>query len=153
MKAPVYRTYLLILALILLNSSGILAQKVSWDSTARPDIYAPRVALMKTFQHSKKDIVFLGNSITFWAEWSELLENRACEKPGDSGRYQLRGAGKARRGNQRKTSQGVFNDWHQRPGPECSRRCITEKLPADCQKNKNRIPCHQNLCTNPVAHQ
>ena len=63
------------------------AQKVTWDSTARPDVYAPRVALMKTFRHSKKDIVFLGNSITFWAEWQALLENRHAKNrgiPGDT---------------------------------------------------------------------
>ncbi|WP_215239445.1 GDSL-type esterase/lipase family protein [Dyadobacter helix] len=62
-------------------------QQTNWDSTARPDVYAPRVGLMKTFRHSRKDIVFLGNSITFWAEWSEFLENRHVKNrgiPGDN---------------------------------------------------------------------
>ena len=63
------------------------SQKATWDSLARPEVYAPRVALMKTFKHSKKDIVFLGNSITFWAEWEELLRNRNVKNrgiPGDT---------------------------------------------------------------------
>ena len=62
------------------------AQEAKWDSTYRPDIYPSRVDLFNSFRHSKKDIVFLGNSITFWGEWSELLgsphiKNRGI--PGD----------------------------------------------------------------------
>ena len=60
---------------------------MAWDSTVRPDIYAPRVALMRSFTHSPKDIVFLGNSITFWAEWQELLGNKHIRNrgiPGDT---------------------------------------------------------------------
>jgi len=63
------------------------SQQAAWDSTVRPEVYAPRVALMRTFPHSSKDIVFLGNSITFWAEWSELLGNRHVKNrgiPGDT---------------------------------------------------------------------
>lgn len=62
------------------------AQTVGWDSTYRPDIYQPRVEFFKTLPHSRKDIVFVGNSLTFWADWSELLgspryKNRGI--PGD----------------------------------------------------------------------
>lgn len=62
------------------------AQEVKWDSTVRPDIYKAQVELFRSRPHSRKDVVFLGNSITFWANWSELLgdlryKNRGI--PGD----------------------------------------------------------------------
>jgi lysophospholipase L1-like esterase len=80
-------TKFFVLIVILLTWSDVMAQPAGWDSISRPDVYAPRVALMKTFRHSKKDIVFLGNSITFWAEWEELLHNRHVKNrgiPGDN---------------------------------------------------------------------
>ncbi|HTN06170.1 GDSL-type esterase/lipase family protein [Agriterribacter sp.] len=57
-----------------------------WDSTSRPDIFKSRVELFRSLPHSKKDIVFLGNSITFWGEWNQLtglsrIKNRGI--PGD----------------------------------------------------------------------
>ena len=62
------------------------AQTVSWDSTYRPDIYLPLVEQYKTFKRTSNDIVFLGNSITHWTDWNELLnisnaKNRGI--PGD----------------------------------------------------------------------
>ena len=87
MKRPYFCTLLLFLLVIWRTLPHASAQQVAWDSTIRPDIYAPRVALMKTFRHSKKDIVFLGNSIIFWAEWSEFLGNRHIRNrgiPGDT---------------------------------------------------------------------
>jgi lysophospholipase L1-like esterase len=72
---------------LMLIAGNAFSQTASWDSTTRPEIYPPRVALMKTFHHSKKDIVFLGNSITFWAEWQELLGNKHIRNrgiPGDT---------------------------------------------------------------------
>lgn len=63
------------------------AQSVAWDSTYRPDIYHPRVELFKSLPHSRKDIVFLGNSLTFWADWSELLRSPRYKNrgiPGDT---------------------------------------------------------------------
>lgn len=72
---------------LLLTWVNVLGQAASWDSTIRPEIYHPRVALMKTFHHSEKDIVFLGNSITFWGEWQQLLRNSHIRNrgiPGDT---------------------------------------------------------------------
>lgn len=60
----------------------------SWgDSTYRPDIYYPRIHLFRTMPVSKKDVVFIGDSITFWGDWPELLglkkvKNRGI--PGDT---------------------------------------------------------------------
>lgn len=75
------------MAIFLLTLNQGYGQQVSWDSISRPEIYPSRVALMRTFRHTKKDIVFLGNSITFWAEWNELLGNRHVKNrgiPGDT---------------------------------------------------------------------
>jgi len=71
---------------LLLSPLSIFAQ-TTWDSIARPAIYGARVGQFRSFEHSKKDIVFLGNSITFWGDWSELLgvkhiKNRGI--PGDN---------------------------------------------------------------------
>lgn len=65
---------------------SLQAQNLQQDSNYRPDIYRSRVELFKSFPHSKKDFVFLGNSITFWTDWNELLgiingKNRGI--PGD----------------------------------------------------------------------
>lgn len=78
---------------ILLTLSGLIGlcnltsgQKMSWDSTARPDIYRARKALFQSFPQSQKDIVFMGNSITFWGDWTELLGNANIRNraiPGD----------------------------------------------------------------------
>ncbi len=58
-----------------------------WDSTYRPDIYRSRVETFRKLPVGKKDILFLGDSITFWGDWSELtgkknLKNRGM--PGDT---------------------------------------------------------------------
>lgn len=59
----------------------------TWDSTRRPDIYQPRVNFFKSFKHSKRDIVMLGNSITFWGDWPELFHSSRIKNrgiPGDN---------------------------------------------------------------------
>jgi lysophospholipase L1-like esterase len=70
-------------------STGLFSfgQSIQWDSTSRPEIYPSQVELFRSFKHSRKDIVFLGNSITFWGGWNELLhmpniKNRGI--PGDN---------------------------------------------------------------------
>jgi len=61
------------------------SQEQKWDSTYRPDIYPSKVAMFRSFEHSKKDIVFLGNSITFWGEWAELLRSKHIKNRGIPG--------------------------------------------------------------------
>ncbi|MFC5409278.1 GDSL-type esterase/lipase family protein [Larkinella bovis] len=78
--------YTLLIGLVLLWNSATFAQQVKWDSTARPDVYKAQVELFRSLPHSRMDIVFLGNSITFWAAWNDLLgdlryKNRGI--PGD----------------------------------------------------------------------
>ncbi|MEO6705801.1 MAG: alpha/beta fold hydrolase [Ginsengibacter sp.] len=52
-----------------------------------PDIYEPMVESFRFQPHSKKDIILLGNSITFWGDWQQLtglsyIKNRGI--PGDN---------------------------------------------------------------------
>lgn len=71
--------------LLVLVSSTAGAQ-VKWDSTYRPSIYVQKVENFKSYPNSKKDIIFLGNSITDYADWNELLqlpEARNRGIPGD----------------------------------------------------------------------
>lgn len=73
-----------VFSILIIQSAS--AQTLQQDSNYRPDIYRSRVELFKSFPHSKKDFVFLGNSISFWTDWNELLgikngKNRGI--PGD----------------------------------------------------------------------
>ncbi len=61
------------------------SQHIQWDSTVRPDIFNSRVELFRSLPHSKKDIVFLGNSITFWGEWAALLKSPHVKNRGIPG--------------------------------------------------------------------
>ena len=56
-----------------------------WDSTYRPGLYEFKVQLYQSYPHSKKDIVFLGNSITDRVDWNELLGIRNVRNRGISG--------------------------------------------------------------------
>lgn len=69
--------------------AGIGAElQAQWDSTYRPDVYKARTDLFTSLPVGKKDIVFYGNSITFWGDWSELLGSKKIKNrgiPGDTG--------------------------------------------------------------------
>ncbi len=58
---------------------------VKWDSTYRPGNYASRLETFRGYPDSKKDIIFLGNSITHYAEWSELFPGKQVRNRGISG--------------------------------------------------------------------
>ncbi len=57
----------------------------SWDSTYRPDIFVPRISFFKTFPKSASDIIFIGDSITFWGDWPELFQNKNIKNRGIPG--------------------------------------------------------------------
>jgi lysophospholipase L1-like esterase len=82
MKAFLYFPFF---AIGFLFSSGASGQSVKWDSTAVPDIYPSQVELFNALPHSKKDIVFLGNSITFWGKWDALFKSRHVRNRGIAG--------------------------------------------------------------------
>lgn len=61
------------------------AQTVTWDSTYRPGNYDQKVAQFRSYPNSDKDIVFLGNSITDYVDWNELLQLKEARNRGISG--------------------------------------------------------------------
>ena len=61
------------------------AQTVTWDSTYRPGKYTELVNKFKAEPKSKKDIVFLGNSITAGTDWAKLLNLPNAKNRGISG--------------------------------------------------------------------
>jgi len=71
---------------LILAGTGIELQ-AQWDSTYRPDIYKARLDLFKAMPVGKNDVVFYGNSITFWGDWPELLKSKKVKNrgiPGDT---------------------------------------------------------------------
>ena len=79
------KRFVLPLLLLLSTTSVLLAQKVAWDSTYRPGNYHWKVGLFRSYPHSKNDVVFLGNSITDFNEWQELLAVPQVRNRGISG--------------------------------------------------------------------
>ncbi|NII26559.1 sialate O-acetylesterase [Pseudoflavitalea sp. X16] len=51
----------------------------------RPGAYAVKSAQFRSYPNSRKDIIFLGNSITAGTDWAELLGNPHCRNRGISG--------------------------------------------------------------------
>jgi lysophospholipase L1-like esterase len=74
-----------LLTLFTVAVSVAYSQSKKWDSTYRPGLYEFKVGLYESYPHSKKDIVFLGNSITERVDWNELLGMRKVHNRGISG--------------------------------------------------------------------
>lgn len=79
------KKYTWILLLTVLFCSNAVAQEVKWDSTYRPKTYKAQVEAFKAAPHTKKDVVFLGNSITAGTDWSKLLDLSQARNRGISG--------------------------------------------------------------------
>lgn len=77
-----YVTMIIGICLFTVNAG---AQQVKWDSTYRPGNYAQRVANFRMYPNSEKDIIFLGNSITDYTDWNELLQLPEARNRGISG--------------------------------------------------------------------
>jgi len=74
-----------ILSLLIFLCLCARSQGKSWDSTFRPNNYALKAELFRSFPNSKNDIVFLGNSITAGTDWNELLGISNARNRGISG--------------------------------------------------------------------
>lgn len=80
------RYYFFVLGICLVLIAGTSsAQTVKWDSTVRPGMYAGKVGQFKMFKHTTKDFIFLGNSITTYTDWDELLGLTNCKNRGIPG--------------------------------------------------------------------
>ncbi|MES2331545.1 MAG: GDSL-type esterase/lipase family protein [Bacteroidota bacterium] len=82
-----YKFFFSYFLLLVLNIAFVNAQTPTgpWDSTFRPNNWALKVGQFISYQHSSKDIVFLGNSITANVEWRELLGMENIKNRGISG--------------------------------------------------------------------
>lgn len=85
-NAKFFRTIAAGPGLVLIFAVGTLnAQEVKWDSTYRPGSYLKKIDAFKTEGIAKKDIVFLGNSITAGTDWAKLLNLPNAKNRGISG--------------------------------------------------------------------
>ncbi|MGV3502094.1 MAG: GDSL-type esterase/lipase family protein [Adhaeribacter sp.] len=75
--------------LVLLGAWGLVApakaQEAKFDSTYRPGIFKLKVDQFRSYPDSRKDIIFLGNSITDGVDWVELVQNPRARNRGISG--------------------------------------------------------------------
>jgi len=85
MKINSFYKCLTALSFLLISITTVNAQTVQWDSTYRPGKYIELVKKFKDDPKSKKDIVFLGNSITAGTDWSKLLDLPQAKNRGISG--------------------------------------------------------------------
>ncbi|MFC4210742.1 GDSL-type esterase/lipase family protein [Pedobacter lithocola] len=85
MKSFLTKVTFIILATFAFNMIDANAQIVKWDSTYRPGKYVEQVAKFKADPKSKKDFIFLGNSITAGTDWAKLLNLPQAKNRGISG--------------------------------------------------------------------
>jgi lysophospholipase L1-like esterase len=86
MKCIIQRNWFFLIAVAFaVTFNPACAQTAAWDSTYRPAAYSSRTEHFKTYTRSRKDIVFLGNSITAGTDWHELLNNPNAKNRGISG--------------------------------------------------------------------
>jgi lysophospholipase L1-like esterase len=62
-----------------------LSSPAQWDSTHRPGNFKLKVEQFASYPNSPSDIIFLGNSITAGADWTELLQRSDVKNRGISG--------------------------------------------------------------------
>lgn len=85
MKITSFSKCLIAFNFLLLSITAVNGQTVQWDSTYRPGKYVELVKKFKDDPKSKKDIVFLGNSITAGTDWAKLLDLPQAKNRGISG--------------------------------------------------------------------
>ncbi len=70
---------------ICFSLSAMSQQSAAWDSTFRPGNYARQVDNFRSYNNAPTDIIMLGNSITDYAQWNELLGVNEVRNRGISG--------------------------------------------------------------------
>lgn len=85
MKYPLNRIIAGLIFFLSIISSRLNAQEIKWDSSYRPARYKEQVAKFQADVKSKKDVVFLGNSITAGTDWAKLLHLPNAKNRGISG--------------------------------------------------------------------
>lgn len=72
-------------ALLLVCSPVAAAQTLPYDTTYQNTYYEQKRTLYESLPNTRREIIFLGNSITDTAEWSELFDNKRVKNRGISG--------------------------------------------------------------------
>ncbi|MCZ4223084.1 GDSL-type esterase/lipase family protein [Pedobacter rhodius] len=85
MKSFLNKFFLIACVTIASGIADVNAQIVKWDSTYRPAKYVEQVEKFKAEPKSKKDFIFLGNSITAGTDWAKLLNLPQAKNRGISG--------------------------------------------------------------------
>ncbi|WP_316829535.1 GDSL-type esterase/lipase family protein [Pedobacter aquatilis] len=85
MKSFLNKFFLIGCLVFTFTLADVNAQIVKWDSTYRPGKYAELVEKFKAEPKSKKDFIFLGNSITAGTDWAKLLDLPQAKNRGISG--------------------------------------------------------------------
>ena len=70
--------------LLLFGAPALLAQTLPYDTTYQSTYYDQKRTLYESLPNTRGEIVFLGNSITDTAEWSELFGNKRVKNRGIS---------------------------------------------------------------------
>ena len=70
--------------LLLFSSSVVLAQILPYDTTYQSTYYEQKRTLYESLPNTRGEIIFLRNSITDTAEWSELFSNNRVKNRGIS---------------------------------------------------------------------
>ena len=71
--------------LFLFGVSSVLAQTAIPDTVYRPRTYHLQVEQFRSYPNATSDIIFLGNSLTAYTNWNELLSNNNIRNRGISG--------------------------------------------------------------------
>lgn len=85
LKSRLAGSALVVLCLLLHFGSASAQSEAAWDSTHRPSNYQVQVDQFRAYPNSRKDIIFLGNSITAHPNWGELLGLKHAKNRGISG--------------------------------------------------------------------
>lgn len=80
-----FRAFLLFSISLLLSVSSYAQGRVSIDSSYANGYYWQRVLYFSQMPDDKREIIFLGNSITEGGEWQELIQDRKVKNRGISG--------------------------------------------------------------------
>jgi len=76
------RKYVIVIVAMLMLQETSAQQAI--DTSYKTTYYVQKTSLFKLLPHSKKDIIFLGNSITDIGEWSEIWQNKYVKNRGIS---------------------------------------------------------------------
>ena len=74
-----------LITLVLFAASHFFAMTVNGQEAFKSTYYEQRRTLFEQLPNTKKEIIFLGNSITDGSEWAELFQNKRIKNRGISG--------------------------------------------------------------------